>query len=161
MAGSDDGEAVHFDVWVCRGRLCSAAGSARVAEAFTSSSASSPQVTVRRGGCYGLCELGPNAVVRRRRASAPSTAVDDDRLSLAGGADETVYCGVAVDDVDAVLSSHLEHDAPLVRLTRAVRERELLPRTPIEERMRALRAARARREQAAVDAEDRSDDEAG
>jgi (2Fe-2S) ferredoxin len=159
MAGSDDDGAVHFDVWVCRGRLCSAAGSARVAEAFNSSSSS--RVTVLRGGCYGLCELGPNVVVRRRRATAPSTAAVDDRLSLAGGADETVYCGVAADDVDAVLASHLEHDAPLVRLTRAVRERELLPRTPIEERMRALRAERARREQAAVDVADRSDDEAG
>lgn len=160
MAGSGDGEAVHFDVWVCRGRLCSAAGSARVAEAFTLSSSSSSRVTVRRGGCYGLCELGPNVVVRRRRASAPPTSADDDRLSLAGGAEETVYSGVAACDVDAVLSSHLDNDAPLVRLTRAVRERELLPRTPIEERMRALRAERAWREQAAVDAADRSDDEA-
>jgi len=161
MAGSGDGAAVHFDVWVCRGRLCSAAGSARVAEAFTSSSAASPQVTVRRGGCYGLCELGPNVVVRRRTAAQAPTSVDDDRPSLAGGAHETVYCGVGVADVDDVLASHLTHDAPLVRLTRAVRERELLPRTPIEERMRALRAERARREQAAVDADGRSDDEAG
>jgi (2Fe-2S) ferredoxin len=161
MAGSEDGAAVRFDVWVCRGRLCSAAGSARVVEAFTLSSAASPRVTVQRGGCYGLCELGPNVVVRRRPAAQAPTSIDDDRLSLAGGADETVYCGVAVADVAEVLGSHLTHDAPLVRLSRAVREKELVPRTPIEERIRALRAARAKQEQAGVDDADSSDDEAG
>lgn len=161
MAGSDDGATVHFDIWVCRGRLCSAAGSARVAEAFTSSSAAWSRVTVRLGGCYGLCELGPNVVVRRRPATEAPTSVDDDRLSLAGGPHETVYCGVAVADVADVLASHLTDDAPLVRLTRAVREQELQPRTPIEERIRALRAARSRREQAGVDDGDRNDDEAG
>jgi (2Fe-2S) ferredoxin len=144
MAGSDDGASVHFDVWVCRGRLCSAAGSARVAEAFTSSSATSSRVTVRCGGCYGLCELGPNVVVRRRPATEVPTSVDDDRLSLTGGPHETVYCGVAVDDAEDVLASHLTDDAPLVRLTRAVQEQVRRPRTPIEERIRALRAARLR-----------------
>ena len=82
-------------------------------------------------------------------------------MSLAGGADETVYCGVAVADVAEVLGSHLTHDAPLLRLSRAVREKELVPRTPIEERIRALRAARAKQEQAGVDDADSSDDEAG
>lgn len=146
---------VRFDVWVCRGRLCSAGGSARLFDACVASSSSRPDVAVLRGGCYGLCEVGPNVVVRRRRGAAPVGQSEprpgdpegDDRLSLTGGADEHVYCGVAVDDVEALLDAHLNRDEPLVRLTRAVREREMVPRTPIEERIRALRASRARRDE--------------
>jgi hypothetical protein len=84
---------------------------------------------------------------------------DTDRLSLIGGPDETVYCAVAVDDVAAILTAHLEHDAPLQRLTRAVRERERAPRTLVEERIRSLRAARARAD--ASDRQDSDDDNTG
>ena len=51
---------VCFDVWVCRGRVCSANGSEGVADAFDTAVAGTSRVRVLRGGCYGLCELGPN-----------------------------------------------------------------------------------------------------
>jgi (2Fe-2S) ferredoxin len=131
----------HFDVWVCHGRLCTANGSDVVAVA---AAAVAPAcVTVLRGGCYGLCDLGPNVVVRRfvddHRDPAQIAA---DRLSLTYTANEHVYCGVGAADVDAIVSAHAVHDAPLVRLTRAVRERELTPKSLVEERMRALRDRR-------------------
>lgn len=114
-----------------------------MAEAFEAAATSTDgAVTVLRGGCYGLCELGPNVVVRRRRGAAPDRDATNDRLSLAGGADETVYCGVGVDDAAAVVAAHVDGDAPLVRLTRVVQEATQQPRTAIEERIRALRAAR-------------------
>jgi len=145
---------VRFDVWVCRGRVCSANGSAAVADAFqqavSAPSSSSPSVRVLRGGCFGLCELGPNVVVRRFAAEATSGRTRDieaDRLTLSGADNEVVYCGVAPVDAGDVIAAHVVDDAPLLRLTRAVRQHELEPRTPIERRMRDLRVARARRGQ--------------
>ena len=140
---------VCFDVWVCRGRVCSANGSEGVADAFDTAVAGTSRVRVLRGGCYGLCELGPNVVVRRfvdGDAAAGSTA-DVDRLTLSGADNEVVYCGVAVSDAAAVIAAHVVQDTPLLRLTRAVRQQELEPRTPIERRMRDLRVARERRGQ--------------
>lgn len=131
----------HFDVWVCHGRLCTANGSDVVAVA--AAAAASSCVTVLRGGCYGLCDLGPNVVVRRFVDDHRDPAqVAADRLSLTHTANEHVYCGVDAGDVEAIVSSHVVDDAPLVRLTRAVRERELAPKSPVEERMRALRERR-------------------
>jgi (2Fe-2S) ferredoxin len=131
----------HFDLWVCQGRMCTANGSDVVAVA---AAASAPAcVTVLRGGCYGLCDLGPNVVVRRFvDDNRDPTQVDADRLSLTYTANEHVYCGVGAGDLDAIVSAHVVDDAPLVRLTRAVREREITPKSPVESRMRTLRERR-------------------
>lgn len=131
----------HFDLWVCRGRLCTANGSDVVTAAAQGAAPS--RVTVLRGGCYGLCDLGPNVVVRRFVDGARDPAQQEaDRLSLTNAANEHVYCGVAVSDIAAIVSAHVDDDAPVIRLSRAVRERELAPKSPIEERMRALRGRR-------------------
>jgi (2Fe-2S) ferredoxin len=140
---------VRFDVWVCRGRVCSANGSERVAHAFEAAVVATPGARLLSGGCYGLCELGPNVVVRRlvdgdAEVDNPMAA---DRLSLSGADNEVVYCGVAASDAAAVIAAHVIEDTPLVRLTRAVRQGEIEPRTPIERRMRDLRVARERRGQ--------------
>lgn len=138
-----------FDVWVCRGRVCSANGSERVAAAFEAAVVGTPGARLLSGGCYGLCEIGPNVVVRRLvdgdAVAASATAAD--RLSLSGADNEVVYCGVDTSDAVAVIAAHIVDDTPLVRLTRAVRQQELEPRTPIERRMRDLRVARERRGQ--------------
>jgi (2Fe-2S) ferredoxin len=147
---------VRFEMWVCRGRVCSANGSAAVGDAFqqavSSASSLSSSVRVLRGGCYGLCELGPNVVVRRfggegATGSAAAGDTDADRLTLSGADNEVVYCGVAPGDAGDVVNAHVVADAPLIRLTRSVRQHELEPRTPIERRMRDLRVARQRRGQ--------------
>ncbi len=131
----------HFDLWVCRGRMCTANGSNAVADAFDVVTADNAAVTPLRGGCYGLCDLGPNVVVRRFVDDSEDLAAD--RLSLTGADNETVYCGVHVKDVADVVNAHVVDDVPLVRLTRAVREHELQPTSPIEQRMRALRERRS------------------
>ncbi len=130
---------VRFDVWVCHGRMCRSAGGDAVFAAMRD--AENDSVAVLRGGCYGLCDIGPNVVVRRC-AHDPNER-DADLLSLTGDNNETVYCGVAALDAPDIVNAHVTHDAPLVRLTRAVREKELEPTTPIERRMRALRKERA------------------
>lgn len=133
-----------FDVWVCRGRMCTANGSNAVADASEAAVLAAQiegVVAVLRGGCYGLCDLGPNVVVRRFVDDSEDVAAD--RLSLTGAANEFVYCGVYVDDVGDVLAAHVVGDGPLVRLTRAVREVEIVPTSRIEKRMRALRDRRS------------------
>ncbi|HEY1099489.1 MAG TPA: (2Fe-2S) ferredoxin domain-containing protein, partial [Myxococcota bacterium] len=89
-----------YDLWVCRGRMCTANGSNAVAAAFDAAVVGEPCVTVLRGGCYGLCDLGPNVVVRRHLGDAAVVEHSAaDRLTLTGADDESVYCGVDVADV--------------------------------------------------------------
>lgn len=60
---------------VCRGDRCRAGGAEAVFDAARAEVArlglGAERCLVGRGGCYGLCELGPNVVVRER-------AEDDD-----------------------------------------------------------------------------------
>jgi len=140
----DSPHPLHYDLWVCRGRMCTANGSNAVADASEAAVVAAHVegvVDVVRGGCYGLCDLGPNVVVRRFVDTAEDVSAD--RLSLTGAENEFVYCGVHVTDVADVIRAHVVEDAPLVRLTRAVREREIIPSSPIEQRIRALRERRS------------------
>ena len=94
-----------------------------------------------RGGCYGLCELGPNVVVRERRDEV--VADDDaDRLSLTHVEGETVYCGVAPADVDRILHAHARGEASVAELTREAREAGEPAPTTVAARVRALRRRR-------------------
>ncbi len=98
-----------------------------------------------RGGCYGLCDLGANVVVRRYVGGDGNGAQqrsETDRLSLTDGDNEFVSCGVTPADVPELLRSFLDDDQPLVRLSRAVKEADQPPRSTIEARMRALREKR-------------------
>jgi len=135
------------DVFVCEGRVCAANGAGALAAAVVDAvaclptgGASSPTVHVRRGGCYGLCDLGPNVVVRRRAAKV---MVDDaDRLDLRGGPDEDVAVAVAAADVNALVQGIVGAGRVPAPLLRATREGILAPRSPVEARLRALRARR-------------------
>jgi (2Fe-2S) ferredoxin len=126
--------------------VCASRGAADVAAAGSAAlnedPAASTRVRVLRGGCYGLCDLGPNVVVRRRRPRDPLALFDADRLSLQGGPDEHVCVAVAVDEAGPLLRAVVEHGAPPTSMLRATREPRLQPRSPVEERIRALRAAR-------------------
>ena len=128
-----------FDVWVCQGRMCTANGSDAVA-AHAAASARPERCRVLRGGCYGLCEIGPNVVVRRHPDVAPDA--DADRLSLTHEANETVYSGMSPADVEVVMHSHLAYDIEVPELTRDARERELPPTSPVAAKLRALREKR-------------------
>lgn len=97
-----------------------------------------------RGGCYGLCEIGPNVVVRRHEESFPDSNVD--RLSLTEEPNETVYAGVTPAEFEAALSTHLDKDTATPALMREAREAQLPP-SPVAARLRTLRALRNKRRQ--------------
>jgi (2Fe-2S) ferredoxin len=138
--------APRFDLWICQGRMCTANGSdALAARAVAAAAGAGGRCRVLRGGCYGLCEIGPNAVLRRHAGPAALPDPEVDRLSLTDAANETVYSGVAPPDIDLILTSHLERDAPVPALRREAREAALPPGGPVAEKLRRLRAQRAAR----------------
>jgi (2Fe-2S) ferredoxin len=136
-----------FDVWICQGRMCTANGAdAVVARAHGhvdgTSADAADRCRVLRGGCYGLCEIGPNVVVRRfeQKKETPDDAVD--RLTLTEAENETVYSRVAPAEVAAILAGHLEDDEPVAALTREAREALVPPKNDVAARIRALREKR-------------------
>ena len=132
----------HFDVWVCQGRMCTGRGADEVsARARNGAALAGDRIRVLRGGCYGLCELGPNVVVRPHGENA-APDVDVDRLSLADVAGETVYCGIAPAQVDAILRAHLNDTAPVKALTREAREAAIAPGSAVAANLRRLRQRR-------------------
>lgn len=139
----DDNDGVSFDVWVCQGRMCRSNGADDVSAACMHALMSDDRARLLRGGCYGLCDLGANVVVRRYEGARADT--DADRLSLTDSSNEFVSCGVTPADVPELLRSFLDDDQPLVRLSRMVKEAEQAPRSTIEARMRALREKRRAR----------------
>lgn len=100
------------------------------------------RVVLSRGGCYGICEIGPNMVVRRYPADRPLPSLDEDRLTLTGRDGEVVYCAITGTEASAIVASHLDDDAPVAALTRAEREAAIPPANDVAARIRALRAKR-------------------
>lgn len=134
-----------FDVRVCEGRLCTAHrsdGLKAAAEAFLDEHPAGDRVRLSRGGCFGICDLAANVVVRRFSSAGRLPPEDQDRLSLSKKKNETVYSGLSADEVAVVLGSHLDEDAVVERLTSKAREAERPPESPVAARMRELREKR-------------------
>lgn len=131
-----------FDVRVCEGRLCTAHRSdalKEAAERLLEEHEGGDRVRLSRGGCFGLCDLAPNVVVRRYASAARLPPEDQDRLSLTRRKNETAYSGLSPEEVAQLLRAHLDHDEGLAQLTATAREAERPPEGPVAARMRALR----------------------
>src|SRR5262245_41744946 len=115
--------------------MCTANGSDAVADRARRSEGE--RCRVLRGGCFGLCEIGPNVVVRRHTGQLPDA--DADRCTLTNEPNETVYSGMTPADVDAAIRSHVDDDVPILELTRDAREQALPPLSPVAAKLRALR----------------------
>jgi len=122
--------------------MCTGGGAdALAARARDGAALAEGQCQVLRGGCYGLCELGPNLVVRE---GPPGDRSDDDadRLTLTGAVGETVYCGLGPADVDRILRAHVSGQGPVAELTRAAREAAQPAGSEVAARLRGLRRRR-------------------
>ena len=60
-----------YRVWVCRGMDCRARGAESVFAALQEETAKGAPCQLNRGGCYGLCQFGPNVVVRPDTGAKP------------------------------------------------------------------------------------------
>jgi (2Fe-2S) ferredoxin len=76
---------------------------------------SSAQCELSRGGCYGLCHLGPNVVVRNaRKGPVDPFGSDDFQLTFEPG--ETYYWAMTPEKMAAVVHGHLEKGEPVKSL---------------------------------------------
>ena len=128
-----------FDVWLCQGRMCTSNDVQKVADlAREKYGMGAERIRLLRGGCYGLCEYGPNMVVRRYDAESERPNQDDDRLSLRFEENETVYSGMTPGLALKVIDSHLANDAPLLEQTTLERLR-FFDDSEVTQRVRVMR----------------------
>lgn len=71
--------------------------------------------TLVRGGCYGLCHLGPNVVVREDRPR-PNDLFHQEDFQLMGWEDEVHYGQMTPESIRTVLAEHVGHDSPVEAL---------------------------------------------
>lgn len=67
-----------------------------------------------RGGCYGLCHLGANVVVRDGEKPADPFGAED--FQLMGTPDEVYYWRMTPERIEAVLQEHVANDRPVEAL---------------------------------------------
>ena len=101
-----------YRVSVCKGPDCRAGGSNEVFSALRQALEGSPakgSCQVARGGCYGLCHLGPNVVVRPDDGR-PRDPLSREDFQLMGWEGETHYGNMTAERVPRLVAEHLERD---------------------------------------------------
>ncbi len=100
---------------VCKGADCKDNGSDKVfvqANAAVKAAGIGARCEVFRGGCYGLCHLGPNVVVREDSGKPVDPfASDDFQLTLEPG--ETYYWKMTPEKMIQVIQEHVVADRPV------------------------------------------------
>lgn len=99
----------HYRISVCRGPDCTANGAnavftaavdARQAERLTT------RCELQRGGCYGLCHLGPNVVVREVKPGPVDPFASED-FQLTYEPEETYYWRMTPETVARMIREHV------------------------------------------------------
>lgn len=103
---------------VCKGPDCRRNGSDKVFQAAKEQVAAAglqPRCHLYRGGCYGLCHLGPNVVVREDigRKTDPFSPED---YQLMGWPEEVYYWRMTAEKMVQVISQHIGKDEPVEAL---------------------------------------------
>ena len=100
-----------YRVSVCKGPDCKSRGSDKVFAAFRELLAppgAGARSELYRGGCYGLCHLGPNVVVRED--IRPRDPLSREDFQLMGWDDEAYYSAMTPERAARVVSEHLSGD---------------------------------------------------
>ncbi len=99
---------------VCKGADCKDNGSDAVfaqANAAVKAAGVGAQCEVSRGGCYGLCHLGPNVVIREDTGKPVDPfASDDFQLTFEPG--ETYYWKMTPEKMVRVVAEHVQQQRP-------------------------------------------------
>ena len=104
---------------VCKGSDCRRGGSEALyqrAKEAVEGSALAQRCKVSRGGCYGLCHLGPNVVVRED-TGRPKDPFSPEAYQLMGWEGEVHYGAMTLPKLERVLREHLGADQPVDELT--------------------------------------------
>ena len=97
---------------MCKGPDCRAGGADEVFSSLRRAVAESPAratCQVNRGGCYGLCHLGPNVVVRLDDGR-PRDLLSREDFQLMGWDGETHYGNMTAERVPRLVEQHLQRD---------------------------------------------------
>jgi len=99
---------------VCKGVDCKDNGSDAVfaqANAAVKAAGVGARCEVSRGGCYGLCHLGPNVVIREDTGKPVDPfASDDFQLTFEPG--ETYYWKMTPAKMVRLVTEHIQEDHP-------------------------------------------------
>jgi (2Fe-2S) ferredoxin len=107
-----------YRVSVCKGPDCRRGGSDAVfrrAQEDVARTGLGPQCELYRGGCYGLCHLGPNMVVREN-VGRPRNPLSQEDFQLMGWPEETYYWAMTPERVTRVVEQHLRGDQTVTEL---------------------------------------------
>ncbi len=108
---------------VCRGPDCRRNGAERVFSAAREALQArglEDKCVLARGGCYGLCHLGPNVVVREQRERPRDVFAQED-FQLMGWPDEVHYAEMTPEKIGRVIAEHIGEDVA-VQALRGARE---------------------------------------
>ena len=103
---------------VCKGTDCRRNGSDKVfasARAEVAARSLQPRCEVYRGGCYGLCEHGPNVVIRED-VGRPRDPFSREDFQLMGWPGEVHYSGMTPETIARVVEEHVGRGAPVEAL---------------------------------------------
>lgn len=98
-----------FRLSVCKGPDCKLGGSDQVFKAVTEELAKqglTGKCHAFRGGCYGLCHMGPNVVIRED-GLRPKDPLSREDFQLMGFDDEAHYAGMTVEKVARIIEEHI------------------------------------------------------
>ena len=103
---------------VCKGPDCRENGSDPVfahAKAVLARTGLAARCELYRGGCYGLCHLGPNVVVREK-SEGPADPFSTEDFQLQGSDDEAYYWRMTEQKIEQVLVRHVGQGNPVPEL---------------------------------------------
>lgn len=109
---------MRFLVSVCRTDTCTERGSDDLYFEFlkqVEAHGLSDSVKVQRGGCYGLCKIGPNVIIRE--GAAAQKILDDlfgSDCNYRGMAGEFHYADLKLDEIARVVAEHLGEGRPVL-----------------------------------------------
>ncbi len=111
-------------VSVCKGSECRARGAdACFAELVRLCADEKDRVKVTRGGCWGLCNLGANVVVRQGAAADAAERNVFGDATFAGKVGEVCYGASTVESVGRIAREHLQQGAPVRELALTAEQR--------------------------------------
>src|SRR5688572_4789812 len=102
----------HYRLAVCKGSDCRSGGADKVHAAARQALATAGltgRCELYRGGCYGLCHLGPNVVVRLD-AGRPRDPLSREDFQLMGWEGEVYYGAMDPEKVARVIAEHIAQD---------------------------------------------------
>jgi (2Fe-2S) ferredoxin len=104
---------------VCKGPDCRINGAEKVfaeAREKVAQAGLGQLCEVYRGGCYGLCELGPNVVVREDAPGRKRDPFSREDFQLMGWDGEVHYPGMTPEKIAEVIREHIAQDRPVEAL---------------------------------------------